>query len=629
MSRLFAWKFRLFWRSLARRSQVAAAVSLILAFFGLVWSVAVFVGSRYVFAWTARGLPPGVPPEAAAMFAGMERLLLSGVYLVGLSICLFTAFGTAFVTMYSSSDLPLLFCAPLTVTQVFMVKFAEILATESLWVILLVLPVTLGYGAGVGAGWWYYPAAVVLAFVTVFLPAAVGTSLNLLAMRLIPPYRVKELGAALGSLLGAAFYALSQLGPRYAAGMNPQELAHMVGRFRLASAGYSPAWWLAEAARTAARGPADAFLGWFGLVAACSLVFFALSFVLVQEAFYGGWAGSGEVRGRQRRRRFARQPRTARAPAAVPEAAGRAVGTCVRRAVGPVPAAGAARAPGGLPLPVLALAAKEVRSIARDMREWAQALYLVVVMGVAVVVPVIKGGSTSFLAGSGGRYAGLGAAYLMLAGLAGYLGVGAVGREGKSWPLLRSTPVAGEEILWGKVLGVTPLVIAPGLVLAPLLALVLGGGTLAVLLIAAFVLIVAPGLVSLNVAAGALYPNFTARDPRQRTSGWAFLLSLLLEAGYAGVLAAGVWMMGVGSWTGVRAWLRAVGLVIVLVGSACATAVPPALAGRLLDVREAIAASPGRGPGPGEGASPRGAAGAQEGAEDTGVPGGVLAAGAH
>lgn len=597
MIRLFAWKFRLFWRSLARRSRVAAAVSLILAFFGLVWSVAVFLGSRSVFAWTARGLagmPPeaaaGMPPEAAAVFAGMEGLLLSGIYLVGMSVCLFTAFGTAFVTMYSSSHLPLLFCAPLTVRQVFTVKFAEILAAESLWVVLLVLPATLGYGAGVGAGWWFYPAAFVLAFVTVFLPAAVGTSLNLLAMRLIPPYRAKELGAALGSLLGAAFYALGQLGPRYAGAMSPQDLARLADRFRLAGAGYSPARWLAQAARAAARGPADAFLGWFGLAAACSLVFFALSFVLVQEAFYGGWAGSGEVRRRQRRRRLARQVHTPRAPVPVPEAGGEAASTGVRRAPGPAPAAGAARAqeahPARLPPPVLAVAVKEVRSIARDMREWAQALYLVVVMGVAVVVHAVKGEGTGFLAGTGGLYTGLGTAYLMLAGLAGYLGVGAVGREGRSWLLLRSTPMAGEEILWGKVLGVTPLVIAPGLVLAPLLALALGGGTGAVLLIAAFVLIAAPGLASLNVAAGALYPNFTGRDPRQRTSGWAFLLSLLLEAGYAAVLAAGVWMMAAGSWTGVRAWLRAVGLVTVLGSSACAVVVPVVLAGRHLDTRE-------------------------------------------
>jgi len=314
-----------------------------------------------------------MPSEVAAVFAGMESLLLAGVYLLGLVLCFFTAFGTAFVTMYSSSDLPLLFCAPLTVRQVFAIKFAEILAAESLWVFLLVLPAILGYGAAAGAGWWYYPAALLLALMTVFLPAAAGTCLNLLAVRLIPPHRVKELVAALGSLLGAAFYALSQLGPRYAKGMSPQELAEMAGRFHLAGAGYSPAWWLAEATRTAARGPADAFLGWFGLAAVCSLVFFALSFLLVQEAFYGGWAGSGEVHRRQRRRQVARRP---------------------------VKARGA-----GARSPVLALAAKEVRSIARDLREWAQALYLVVVTGVAVVVPLMKGGTTGFPGGAGGLYA--------------------------------------------------------------------------------------------------------------------------------------------------------------------------------------------------------------------------------
>ncbi|MEW6397538.1 MAG: hypothetical protein AB1503_00005, partial [Bacillota bacterium] len=71
-----------------------------------------------------------------------------------------------------------------------------------------------------------------------------------------------------------------------------------------------------------------------------------------------------------------------------------------------------------------------------------------------------------------------------------------------------------------------------------------------------------------------------------------FLLSLLLEAGYAAVLAVGVWMMGAGSWAGVRAWLRAVGLVIVLGSSTCAATVPVALAGRHLDTREPTSSHP-------------------------------------
>lgn len=79
------------------------------------------MGARWVFAWVARGTL-GMPPQVAATFAGMESLLLSGVYLLGLALCFFTAFGTAFVTMYSSSDLPLLFCAPLTVRQIFAIN---------------------------------------------------------------------------------------------------------------------------------------------------------------------------------------------------------------------------------------------------------------------------------------------------------------------------------------------------------------------------------------------------------------------------------------------------------------------------------------------------------------------------
>lgn len=58
-------------------------------------------------------------------------------------------------------------------------------------------------------------------------------------------------------------------------------------------------------------------------------------------------------------------------------------------------------------------------------------------------------------------------------------------------------------------------------------------------------------------------------------------------------------MAAAGSWAGGRAVLRTAGLALLVAGSACAMAVPPMLAGRFLDAREAVAAGSGRGPGSG------------------------------
>lgn len=555
MRRLFRWKARLFWRGVTRSRGSLAGYS-VLGILGLAWAMGVVVGCRYLFRWLDLGLP-GLPEEAAAFVpAHLDLMILSFVHLAGMAILLFTAFASAFGAMYASSDLPLLFVAPLTVRQVFTLKFTEVMAGELLVVLLLTLPATLGYGLGIGVSWLFYPAAILNCFVTVFLPTALGMFLNLLAMRIIPPYRVRELGAAAGSLLGAAIYAVSQLGPRYVGHMDPQQIGEWAGRFSLTQAGYSPAYWLAQATVQAGQGSWVGFLAWFGLATAVSLGTFFLSFPLVQEAFYGGWAGSAEVRRRQRR-----QARTGR-------------GTKVLRRQ-------------WIRGPIGTLAGKETRTVLRDMREWSQALYMLVVMVVMGLVPLLGRRPSPVVTGSFSLYLSLAVAFGTVWALTSVLGLGAVGREGRSWPLLRSTPLKGEQILWGKILGTLPLVTIPPLVLAPLLALLFGVRGWGLGAVAAMVLLAAAGQTAVQVVSGALYANFSASDPRKRTRGMAFLLATALTILHALVLGGSVLLMAVGAWAGPGTALRALGLALLLAGGLTFTALPVVLAGRLLDNREA------------------------------------------
>ena len=288
---LLKWKLHLLWRSLTA-TEAKRVGTVMVALLLLVWIFVAFAGIRSFFAFLV-----GWEENLEAPLA---EGVLAVLYLVGLAVSLFTACGSAFVVMYSSSDLELLFAAPLPVGQVFTVKFFEILASVVTPMFFLTIPLMLGYGAAVGAGWQYYPAVLLLALFSLLWPTALGSALNLLVMRIVPPYQVREVGVALGSLLGGLIYAAIQFGSRSVKLFDAGQIAQMQGRISLAQVDLLPTWWLAQATLAAGRGDWPGFFSWAALVAGSALVFFGLSFFLVQEAFYGGWAGSGEVRRRKK-----------------------------------------------------------------------------------------------------------------------------------------------------------------------------------------------------------------------------------------------------------------------------------------------------------------------------------------
>ena len=125
--------------------------------------------------------------------------------------------------------------------------------------------------------------------------------------------------------------------------------------------------------------------------------------------------------------------------------------------------------------PLWALAAKEMLVVRRDLRKWMEALYMLVVMVVVTVGPALdKNGPASLPGETLAVYFGLGAAYMVSFSLAGTVALGCLGREGRNWPLLRSLPVTGEQILGGKALGVAVLVIIPVLAITLAVNLFLG-----------------------------------------------------------------------------------------------------------------------------------------------------------
>jgi ABC-2 type transport system permease protein len=518
------------------------------------WASLLAWGAFELFTWVEAGMPDA-PADVVSLMTGIGLPLLAGSYLIGLVACLFSSVGAAFLVMYSSSDLARLFVAPLTVNQVFILKLLEVMAPQSLWMLLLVLPVTIGFGAGHGVSWIFYPFALYLSMLTIFLPVAAGMLINLLALRLIPAHRVREIGGFIGMLFASIIYAGSQLGARYTARVGPERLAETAQVFRWSEAELSPAWWLARATYAAARGQGSAALGWALLVTFVSLLVVGVSFLLVREAFYGGWAGSGEVWKRRRR------PTRAMADG------------LSRRA------------------PVLAIALKEMRVFARDPGNWAGSLHLIIFVVIGLIMPAAMAGGwiEGWRGGPLRLYLTMGTLCLVHAILAWQMGIRMLSSEGQAWVLLRSTPLTGLQIAWGKALGASGLAIAPGILLVPAIGLAMQARGWDYLALVAAVLFATPGMTALTLASTALFgrvglSRISRGETQLAVSGWSLLTGSILALIHLGLLGGGAILATAP--LDIPTWGRAAGLLALAVFGAGGVIAPAILTGNLIDAGE-------------------------------------------
>lgn len=474
------------------------SVMVVIAGLGLALAAAVFALGRALF----RALLVLSPALGAGTLAGITTGL-------GLVLLLSTT-AASFSAFYAASDLGLLLVWPLSGRQVAVIKAIEVAAGEVAILLVLAIPLLAGYGAAAGAPGWFYVALPLLGVVFGLLPTGLALLLNLLAMRLIPAHRAREVGLAVGALLGAGVYAATQLLMASMENLSAAEAGQVAARLAPA---YLPTAWFSSGVAAAAAGDVLRAAGWTALYVLASGVALAVALAVAPRLYAAGDAG------RSRRHGPARH--------APPRTDGHAP---------PRPAR-----PVGVASPVLALARKELRVVLRDAAEWTQALYGLIVILVLIVTRQMGSG-----AGGEGDSAGLSPTLVLvfalaftLMGFGSVVGLGAVAREGRARWLPLTAPLGPADWFGSKILGLLALS-GPVVLLAAVLLGWLAGGLDpgGVVLVTATAAVALPGAAAISVYVGALSPDFEATEPRRRVTGSAGITHFVLELGYLGAISA-------------------------------------------------------------------------------------------
>lgn len=440
--------------------------------------------------------------EIGALLAGK---LLGVLLLSFVSILLLSNIITSLSSFFLARDLDLLASAPVDWLTLYAAKLLETTVHSSWMVILLALPIFSAYGFAYDGG-LLFPLVAIAAFLPfLVLPAVIGSAVTLLLVNVFPARRTRDILSVITVLAGAGVVVLIRL-------MRPEKLARpegfrslveFISVLRGPTSPALPSEWLQRTVMGWLTGEMD----WLPLYLLWST---AAAFVVLGALLHKVLYPIGFTKAQESAHQSARATGT-------PSLLSRMLspwGTLRRE-----------------------LILKEVRVFFRDTTQWSQLILLAVLVVVYVVnikfLPLTGDGITFFIVNLI-PFLNLGLAGFVLASIAARFLFPGVSLEGRSWWLLRSSPLSMRDLLWSKFwVGTVPLLV---------LALAIVTVTNILLQVSAFMFAVSVGSITLltfaiaglAVGFGTLYPRFETENAAQIPTsfgGLMFMMTAVLVIG--------------------------------------------------------------------------------------------------
>lgn len=433
--------------------------------------------------------------EIGALLAGK---LLGVLLLSFVSILLLSNIITSLSSFFLARDLDLLVSGPVDWLTLYGAKLLETTLHSSWMVVLLAIPIFSAYGFAYDGG-VLFPLVVIAAFIPfLVLPSVIGSALTLLLVNIFPARRTRDILSVITVLAGAGVVVLIRL-------MRPEQLARpegfrslveFISVLRGPTSPALPSEWLQRTVMGWLTGDVDLlplYLLW-----STAAAFVVLGALLHRSLYPIGFTKAQES-AQQSVRSTGRPSLLARLLAPW--------GTLRRE-----------------------LVLKEVRVFFRDTTQWSQLILLAVLVVVYVVnikfLPLTGDGITFFIVNLI-PFLNLGLAGFVLASIAARFLFPGVSLEGRSWWLLRSSPMSMRELLWSKFwVGTVPLLV---------LALAIVAVTNTLLQVSAFMFAVSVGSITLMTFAiaglavgfGTLYPRFETENAAQIPTSFGGLMFMM------------------------------------------------------------------------------------------------------
>ena len=485
--------------------------------------------------------------------------LTAMLLLMTFSMVMISGLLTALTTLYYSYDLKFLMKAPVSLRAVFLDKSLESAFFASWMIGLILAPYMLALMRVLHLGPSFFAVFAVATPPYLLLAASCGIGFTLALLYLFPSSRTRDVVWVLSSLSLSVTYGLVRFAQPEKL-IRPDALkvvAEYLNFLQAPTAPYLPSWWLAESLRFAAAGTWSSSLPRVAALWGAATAVYAGLVALAGKTYFTGYSGAQE--GALRRRRHAFD--------ALPE----------ERLLGR-----------GLPAAMLW---KERTAFFRDVKHWSQILLIVGLMFVYLFsirrLPLDSVELRSLIS-----FLNVGTAGFVISALGLRFTFPAISLEGKSWWILRASPVSVASIMRQKLLFSAFPVVGLAATLAVMTNWILSADAFTWWTTLVALLTVGLAICSMGVGFGALFPRFTVENIHQIESsvgGFVYMAACLSYIGLTIALLAIPMQMhfavrfGTGAWDDGAAAFAVAGLVVL---NAVAFTVPWSLGLRALENHE-------------------------------------------
>jgi ABC-2 type transport system permease protein len=443
-------------------------------------------------------------PEIGPLLAGK---LLGLILVAFFSILLLSNIITALSSFFLARDLDLLASAPVDWLSLYAAKLFETCLNSSWMVVLMAVPILTAYGTVYDGGGAFLGLALATFVPFLIIPAALGSALTLVLVNAFPARRTRDILSVIAVLAEGGIVVLFRL-------VRPEKLARpegfrslvdFIAILRTPTSPLLPSEWMGRSVMGWLTGSLDLlplYLLWS--TAAATVVLGALLHRWLYARGFTKAQESGE--------RWAREGW---------------LGRFARSVLAPL----------GVTRRELIL--KEVRVFFRDTTQWSQLILLAVLVVVYVVnikfLPLTGDGITFFIVNLV-PFLNLALAGFVLASVAARFVFPGVSLEGRTWWLLRASPLPIRELLWAKFwVGMAPLLV---------LALAIVVVTNVLLHVSAFMFAVSVGTITLMTFAlaglaigfGTMFPRFETENAAQIPTSFGGLLYMMSAVGVIGAV---------------------------------------------------------------------------------------------
>lgn len=438
-------------------------------------------------------------------YSGLVIALLFDFLFLSLGVLLFFSTGIiVYTSLFQAPETAFLLSLPARSDHVFAYKFQTAIAFSSWAFLLLGCPILVSYGIVYAVSWHFFVLLPVFLLGFVALPGALGSIICFLVVNFVPQRRKQAL-ILLGLVLAvlAAWWGFnvvrSSSGLLSARGEELRnDLTTLLDQFSFAHSPFVPSHWMTQGLLASARGDLNRAALPLALIWSNGLFAYLLATVAARYLYRRGF--NRIATGASLRKRYG----------------GAWMDATLQRLVG------------FLDPQTRLLIVKDFRTFRRDPAQWAQ-IMIFTLLGTVYIVNsrqfyLIDPGMTF---AHGVSLMNLCATAMLMCAFMGRFIYPLMSLEGKKFWILGLLPMRRDRLLWGKFYFAAfgSILLAESLVITG--DLLLGIGTVAVVLHVATVGVLALGLSGLSVGLGATMPNFRETDPSKIAVGFGGTLNLI------------------------------------------------------------------------------------------------------